>query len=137
MPFWSSTARQYTPCSFRLDCGNRRPPSQSIRKELYDSSASGSLLNPFLDRPLSCLVLFGGYIPVWPVAQVAKPGILASAMPSTHPAEKAGFVFWGHWALLAVITGNWARASLLGVGAHSTKFSSSSIALNLLFGFFD
>ncbi len=55
------------------------------------------------------LALLSGCIPVGPVAQVAKPGVLTSAMPSTNPAEKAGFVICGRWCLLGVIAGNWAR----------------------------
>jgi hypothetical protein len=35
--------------------------------------------------------MFGGYIPVGPVAQVPIPAIHASAMPSTKPFENAGF----------------------------------------------
>jgi hypothetical protein len=71
--------------------------------------ARRSVFDPFLARPLSCLVLFGGYVPVGSLAQVAIRGIPASAMPSTKPIENAGFSICERWTLLGVIAGNWAR----------------------------
>ena len=47
-------------------------PSGTRRTELLSSRASRSLLDPFLARPLSCLLLFSGCIPDGPVAQVAR-----------------------------------------------------------------
>src|SRR5579863_5039233 len=72
--FGHSAAGQYTPCGICNECGNRRPSVSSWNRAhtILPSHGGRSPLDPFLTCPLSCLSLLSGYLPVGPVAQVAR-----------------------------------------------------------------
>jgi uncharacterized protein DUF4238 len=58
------------------------------------------------------------------LASAAKTDRLANGVPSTKPAENAGFVVCGHWRTLAGFAGNWAQ---IGHGPGARRFRRAGV----------